>query len=68
MTSTRRLIEAGGPVDKAGLLDLDADALDCARLSLRDGAATKTQIGNWAAVASSIERRTSPTKARKKPC
>jgi hypothetical protein len=35
---TRRLIEAGGLIDKAGLLDLDANALYGALLSLRDGA------------------------------
>jgi len=45
---TRRLIEAGGLVDKAGLLDLDANALYGALLSLRDGATDKAQIGKWA--------------------
>jgi Conjugal transfer protein TraD len=47
---TRRLIEAGGLVDKAGLLELDANALYGALLSLRDGADDKTQIDKWAAL------------------
>jgi len=47
---TRRLIEAGGLVDKAGLLDLDANALYGALLSLRDGATDKAQIGKWVAL------------------
>lgn len=46
---TRRLIEAGGLVDKAGLLDLDANALYGALLSLRDGVADKDQVGKWTA-------------------
>jgi Conjugal transfer protein TraD len=33
----RTLIQAGGLVDKAGLLDLDSDALYGALLSLRNG-------------------------------
>jgi hypothetical protein len=47
---TRRLIEAGGLVDKAGLLDLEANALYGALLSLRDGATDKAQIGKWTAL------------------
>jgi hypothetical protein len=47
---TRRLIEAGGLVDKAGLLDLDANALYGALLSLRDGADNKDQVSKWAAL------------------
>jgi hypothetical protein len=47
---TRRLIEAGGLVDKAGLLDLDANALYGALLSLRDSADNKEQVGKWAAL------------------
>ena len=47
---TRRLIEAGGLVDKAGLLDLDANALYGALLSLRDGAGDKDQLGKWTAL------------------
>src|SRR6478735_5828108 len=47
---TRRLIEAGGLIDKAGLLDLDSNALYGALLSLRDGAEDKDQIARWAAL------------------
>jgi hypothetical protein len=47
---TRRLIEAGGLVDKVGLLDLDSNALYGALLSLRDGADDKEQIAKWTAL------------------
>jgi hypothetical protein len=47
---TRRLIEAGGLVDKAGLLELDANALYGALLSLRDDADDKSQVDKWAAL------------------
>jgi hypothetical protein len=47
---TRRLIEAGGLIDKTGLLDLDANALYGALLSLRDCAGDKDQVGKWAAL------------------
>ena len=47
---TRRLIEAGGLVDKAGLLDLDTNALYGALLSLRDGAGDRNQREKWAAL------------------
>ncbi len=47
---TRRLIEAGGLVDKAGLLDLDANALYGALLSLREGTGDKKQVEQWAAL------------------
>jgi len=47
---TRRLIEAGGLVGKAGLLNLDANALYGALLSLRDGAGEKKQVDQWAAL------------------
>ena len=47
---TRRLIEAGGLIGKAGLLDLDANALYGALLSLRDGATDKDQVSKWAAL------------------
>src|SRR3954454_12529846 len=46
---TRRLIEAGGLIDKAGLLDLDANALYGALLSLRDGADDRAQVESWTA-------------------
>jgi hypothetical protein len=47
---TRRLIEAGGLVDKAGLLDLDTNELYGALLSLRDGAGDRNQREKWAAL------------------
>ncbi len=47
---TRRLIEAGGLVEKIGLLDLDANALYGALLSLREAAASKKQVEQWAAL------------------
>lgn len=47
---TRRLIEAGGLVEKAGLLTLDANALYGALLSLRDGADDKNQVEKWTAL------------------
>jgi hypothetical protein len=46
----RRLIEAGGLIDKAGLLDLDANALYGALLSLRDSGDDKDRVNNWAAL------------------
>jgi hypothetical protein len=45
---TRRLIEAGGLIEKTGLLDLEANALYGALLSLRDGASDKDQVSKWA--------------------
>jgi hypothetical protein len=47
---TRRLIEAGGLIDKAGLLELEPNALYGALLSLRDGAGDKDQVEQWAAL------------------
>ena len=47
---TRRLIEAGGLVEKVGLLDLDANALYGALLFLRDGAGDKKQVEQWSAL------------------
>jgi hypothetical protein len=44
---TRRLIQAGGLVDKAGLLDLDSNALYGALLSLRDGLADSQKVAHW---------------------
>jgi len=46
----RRLVEAGGLIEKAALLDLDPNALYGALLSLRDGAADKSQIDQWFAL------------------
>src|ERR1700712_948893 len=45
---TRRLVEAGALVEKVGLLELDSNALYGALLSLRDGAADKKQVDQWA--------------------
>ena len=45
---TRQLIEAGGLMEKAGLLGLEPNALYGALLSLRDGADDKDQVGKWA--------------------
>ena len=47
---TRRLVEAGALVEKTGLLDLDANALYGALLSLRDGAGDKAHVEKWAAL------------------
>src|SRR5271165_5673445 len=47
---TRRLIEAGGLIDKAGLLELEPNALYGALLSLRDGAGDKDQLSKWTAL------------------
>lgn len=47
---TRRLIEAGGLVEKTGLLDLDANALYGALLSLRDGSSNAKQVEQWTAL------------------
>ncbi|MBO0737953.1 MAG: conjugal transfer protein TraD [Alphaproteobacteria bacterium] len=45
---TRQLIQAGGLVDKAGLLELEPNALYGALLSLQDGAVDKQQVSQWA--------------------
>ena len=47
---TRRLIEAGALLEKAGLLELETNALYGALLSLRDGADDQDQIARWAAL------------------
>ena len=47
---TRRLIQAGGLIEKAGLLELEQNALYGALLSLRDGAGDKDQVNKWAAL------------------
>jgi hypothetical protein len=47
---TRRLIQAGGLVDKAGLLDLESNALYGALLSLHDGLGDPEQVTRWAAL------------------
>ena len=47
---TRRLIQAGGLIEKAGLLELEPNALYGALLSLRDGLGDKDQVNKWAAL------------------
>ena len=47
---TRRLIEAGALLEKAGLLELDTNALYGALLSLRDDSENKDQVARWAAL------------------
>jgi hypothetical protein len=47
---TRRLIQAGGLIDKAGLLELEPNALYGALLSLRDDAQQKDRVSQWAAL------------------
>jgi hypothetical protein len=47
---TRQLIEAGGLVEKVGLLDLESAALYGALLSLRDGASDAKKIEQWTAL------------------
>ena len=47
---TRRLIEVGGLIDKAGLLELEPNTLYGALLSLRDGAGDKDQVSKWTAL------------------
>lgn len=46
---TRRLIEAGGLIDKAGLLDLDANTLLGALLSVRAETNKPQTLARWAA-------------------
>jgi hypothetical protein len=46
----RRLYAAGGLIEKAGLLDLDNNALYGALLSLKDAATGKDHVEQWAAV------------------
>jgi Conjugal transfer protein TraD len=45
---TRRLIEAGGLVEKAGLLDLEPNALYGALMSLSAGAKDSARVAEWA--------------------
>lgn len=47
---TRRLVETGALVEKAGLLALDSNALYGALLSLQDGASDKKRVEQWAAL------------------
>ena len=45
---TRRLVQAGALVEKAGLLGLDSNALYGALLSLTDDAADLSKVATWA--------------------
>jgi hypothetical protein len=47
---TRRLIEAGGLVEKVGLIGLDTNALYGALLSLRDGVDDAKKVEQWTAL------------------
>jgi hypothetical protein len=47
---TRQLIQAGGLIDKAGLLELDPNTLYGALLSLRDRAGDPEQLRQWTAL------------------
>jgi Conjugal transfer protein TraD len=47
---TRQLIQAGGLVDKAALLELEPNALYGALLSLRERAGDAEQVRQWAAL------------------
>ncbi|MBY0333006.1 MAG: conjugal transfer protein TraD [Acetobacteraceae bacterium] len=47
---TKRLVEAGALAEKAGLLELDTNALYGALLSLREGADKPKQVEQWAAL------------------
>jgi hypothetical protein len=47
---TRRLIEAGGLLEKVGLLGLEANALYGALLTLRDGVDDKKHLEQWTAL------------------
>lgn len=57
-------------MDKAGLLDLDANALYGALFSLRDRAGEKKQVDQWRALGGRAfgVRRGSAMRARKQSC
>lgn len=61
---TRRLIEAGGLLEKTGLIELDTNALYGALLSLRDAASDKAQCEKWAIVGGRAFDREAKAKAR----
>ena len=46
---TRHLIEAGGLIEKAGLIELEPNALYGALLSLAEDASDKDKVAKWAA-------------------
>ena len=61
---TRRLIEVGGLLEKAGLADLDNNTLYGALLSLADGASEKVQREKWARLGEKALEREAKAKAR----
>jgi hypothetical protein len=65
---TRRLIQAGGLIEKAGLLELEPNALYGALLSLRDATKTRSTNGLRSAGAPSPAKPGSRTRARKPSC
>lgn len=60
---TRRLIEAGGLVEKARLLHLDANTLLGALLALQDGAGEPETLAGWAAEGGKVFAREAAEKA-----
>ena len=51
---------SGWPIEKAGLLDLDPNALYGGLLSLRDGGGDKSQIDQWSALGRAFAREVCP--------
>ena len=65
---TKRLIEAGTLLDKAGLLDLDGDALYGALLSVAAGADDPKQVSEWTkSGAKAFKRETKAGDAAREP-
>lgn len=60
---TKRLIEAGTFVEKAGLFDLDDDALYGALLSLAPGAQDAKQLSEWTRSGSKAAKRETAAKS-----
>lgn len=65
---TRQLIEAGGLLEKAGLLTLEPNALYGALLSLQGGCADGEQVKSWAALGGrALDREAKARDAGKEP-
>ena len=65
---TRRLIEAGGLVEKAGLIELDANTLYGALISLAAGAKDPNQLALWGKAGGKIlDREAKARDASKEP-
>jgi hypothetical protein len=65
---TRRLIEAGGLIEKAGLIDLDANALYGALLSLGAPAKDSAQVAQWSKAGGQVfDREAKARDANKEP-